>query len=306
MKHWFFAHKWLGGAVLLVLFLSSAAAGAAGDRVVTDLAGRTMRVPQDPQRVVALAPSLTEIVFALGRQDRLVGVTRFSDFPQAARLLPKVGSYVKLDLERIVALRPDLCLAVRDGNPKAVVDHLETMGIPVYAADPRDLGSVMETITALGDLLGVPDAAERINADTRRRIRAVEDRVAQAGPRPGVFFQIGLAPIVSAGSGTFINELIVRAGGINLAAGPVPYPRFSREQVIGLAPEVIIITSMARQGLFEQVRDEWRRWPQMPAAAKDRIYISESNLLDRPSPRLVDGLEYLARLIHPALFQERP
>jgi iron complex transport system substrate-binding protein len=295
-----------GAAVFLAVLLSAATAGGSETRVVTDLAGRTMRVPKAPRRVVALAPSLTEIVFALGCQDRLVGVSQFSDFPEAARLLPKVGSYVQLDLERIVAQRPDLCLAVRDGNPKAVVDHLEAMGIPVFAADPRDLGSVMETIAALGDLLGVPDVAERINADTRRRIRAVEERVARAGHRPRVFFQIGLAPIVSAGNGTFINELIVRAGGINLAAGPAPYPRFSREQVIGLAPEVIIITSMAREGLFEQVRDEWRCWPQMPAAANDRIYISESNLLDRPSPRLVDGLEYLARLIHPSLFREGP
>ena len=300
------AARQAGVACAFFLTLFSAAPCAAENRTVTDLAGRTMQVPRDPQRVVALAPSLTEIVFALGEEGRLVGVTLFSDYPEAARKLPKVGSYVQLDLERIVALRPDLCLAIRDGNPKAVVDHLEAMQVPVYAADPRDLGSVMETIAALGDLLGAREAAARINADTRRRIAAVQRRVARADHRPRVFFQIGLAPIVSAGSGTFIHELIVRAGGINVAAGPAPYPRFSTEQVIGLAPEIIIITSMAREGLFEQVRDEWRRWPQMPAAADDRIYISESNLLDRPSPRLVAGLEHLARLIHPALSEERP
>ncbi len=294
----------------VVLFLTfcllAVPAGAARTRTVTDLAGRTMQVPVDPRRVVALAPSLTEIVYALGRQDRLVGVSRFSDYPEAARDLPKVGSYVHLDLERIVALQPDLCLAIRDGNPKAVVDRLEAMGIAVYAADPRDLGSVMEAIAALGELLGAPDAAARRVAEMRRRIGAVEARASGAGHRPRVFFQIGLSPIVSAGSPTFIHELIQRAGGTNAAAGPTPYPRFSVEQVIALAPEVIIITSMDREGLFETVRAQWRRWPQMPAAAHDRIHIVDSNCLDRPSPRLVDGLEQLARLIHPDLFGGAP
>ena len=293
------------GAALLALLVSAGPCPAAM-RTVTDLAGRTVVVPADPQRVVALAPSLTEIVFALGQARRLVGVTRFADYPAAARDLPRVGSYVQLDLERIVVLRPDLCLAIRDGNPKAVVDRIEEMGIPVWAADPRDLSSVMDTIAAVGDLLGAGAAAARLGADMHRRIGAVDARVATAAQRPRVFFQIGLAPIVSAGSRTFIHELIERAGGANAAAGPTPYPRFSPEQVIALAPDIIIITSMARQGLFEQVRAEWRRWPQMPAAANDRIYISESNLFDRPSPRLVDGLEHLARLIHPRLFGDAP
>jgi iron complex transport system substrate-binding protein len=297
---------WLAIAIFLTVFLAAVTAGAMERRTVTDLAGRTMQVPVDPRRVVALAPSLTEIVFALGEQDRLVGVSRFSDYPPAARRLPKVGSYVQLDLERIVALKPDLCLAIRDGNPKAVVDRLEALKIPVYAADPRDLGSVMETITVLGGLLQAGDAAERRVADMQRRIAAVETRVAAARHRPRVFLQIGLAPIVSAGSPTFLHELIQRAGGVNMAAGPTPYPRFSVEQVIALGPEVIIITSMDRAGLFETVRAEWRRWPQMPAAAGDRIHIADSNFLDRPSPRLVDGLEQLARLIHPDLFGAAP
>jgi iron complex transport system substrate-binding protein len=293
-------------AVLLTVFLLAATVGAGQMRRVTDLAGRTMEVPADPRRVVALAPSATEIVFAIGRQDRLVGVSRFSDTPQAARALPKVGSYVHLDLERIVALKPDLCLAIRDGNPKAVVDRLEAMRIPVYAVDPRDLESVMETVTALGDLLNAPDAARRLVEDMRRRIATVDARIAGVVHRPRVFLQIGMAPIVSAGSSTFLHELITRAGGVNTAAGQTAYPRFSQEQVIVLAPEVIIITSMDREGLFEQARAEWRRWPQMPAVANNRIHIVDSNCLDRPSPRLVEGLEALARLIHPTLFEAAP
>lgn len=290
----------------MVVLLLAGTAEAGTRRTVTDLAGRTLEVPVDPRRVVALAPSATEIVFAIGRQDRLVGVSRFSDTPEAARALPKVGSYVHLDLERIVALKPDLCLAIRDGNPKAVVDRLEAMQIPVYAVDPRDLESVMETVAAVGDLLNAQENARRLVADMRRRIDAVDRRVAKAVHRPRVFLQIGMTPIVSAGASTFLHELITRAGGVNAAAGASAYPRFSREQVIALAPEVLIITSMNREGLFQQALAEWRRWPQVPAVANNRVHIVDSNCLDRPSPRLVEGLEQLARIIHPTLFEGAP
>lgn len=273
---------------------------------VTDLLGRRVHVPADPRRVVALAPNITEIVFALGQERRLVGVTRFSDFPPAAAELPQVGSYVQLDLERIVALRPDLCIAIKDGNPKAVIDRLEAFGIPVYAADPRDLESVMATILEIGRLLGAAAQAERRVGGMRQRVARVSTLVTGATHRPRVFFQIGIAPIVSVGTHTFIHQLIEMAGGTNLAAGEHPYPRFSREQVLGLAPEVLIITSMARGAIFEQVREEWRRWPQMPAVRDGRIFLQESNLFDRPSPRLVDGLELLVRLIHPELFEVQP
>lgn len=298
--------RWLTLGCLLSMVLLTATTAAGQTRRVTDLAGRSMQVPVDPQRVVALAPSVTEIVFAIDRQDRLVGVSRFSDTPEAACSLPKVGSYVHLDLERIVALKPDLCIAIRDGNPRAVVDRLEGMQIPVYAVDPRDLGSVMKTIAALGDLLDSREAAQRLVDDMQRRITAVDRRVARASHRPRVFLQIGMTPIVSAGSGTFLHELITRAGGVNAAAGPTAYPRFSQEQVIALAPEVLVITSMNREGLFQQALAEWRRWPQMPAVADNRIHIVDSNCLDRPSPRLVEGLEQLARLIHPNLFEAAP
>lgn len=235
-----------------------------------------------------------------------MGVSRFSDYPEAARELPKVGSYVHLDLERIVALEPDLCIAIKDGNPKNVVDRLETLGIPVYAVNPQSLETVIDTIRTLGKLLNAESHAQILAAGLEQRIAWTDEKVSRASARPGIFFQIGVAPIVSAGSGTFINEIIERAGGRNLAAGATGYPRFSREQVLGLAPEVLIITSMARGKIFEQVRDEWLEWEEMPAARNNRVYIQESDLFDRPSPRLVDGLEHLTLLIHPELFEEAP
>ncbi len=266
--------------------------------MATDMLGRAVQIPETPMRIVSLAPSITEIVFALGQGHRLSGVTRFSDYPVAAQALPKVGSYVQLDLERIVSLRPDLCVAVKDGNPKAVVDRLESLGIPVFAVDPRDLNAVLETIATLGGLLNARDAADALVVDLERRIQGVVQRRDRLRRQPTVFFQIGLAPIVSVGTDTFIHELIGLAGGVNLAAGPVPYPRFSQEEVVAMAPDLIVITSMAREGIFETIRSEWMRWRNMPAARNDGIVLVDSNLFDRASPRLVDGLERLADIIH--------
>lgn len=275
-------------------------------KTVTDQVGRSIRVPESPRHVVSLAPSITEIIYFIGRQDLLVGVSRFSDYPEAAKALPRVGSYVQLDLERIVALKPDLCIAVKDGNPKETVDRLEDLGIPVYAVNPQSLASVFHAIRELGELLNVGDQANTLAAQLESRVYRIDRLVGQSQNQPGVFFQIGVSPIVSIGSNTFIHEIIERAGGRNLAGAARGYPRFSREQVIGLSPEVIIITSMAREKVFETVRNEWLSWKSIPAADSGRVYIQDSNFLDRPGPRLVDGLELLARLIHPELFEAAP
>jgi iron complex transport system substrate-binding protein len=273
-------------------------------RVVTDQLGRQVRLPDDPQRVVALAPSITEIIFALGQEHRLKGVTMYSDHPDAAQKIAKVGSYVRLDLEKIVALRPDLCIAVKDGNPKAVIERLEDLKIPVYAVDPRNLETVMDTIREIGGLLDANESAEKLIRNMELRIQRVKTRVSKSAHKPRIFFQIGISPIVSVGTDTFINEIIVLAGGKNLAEGPVPYPRFSQEQVLSLSPDIFIITTMARGAAFEKVKAQWGRWPTIPAVQQGRIYLADSDLFDRPSPRLVDALELMSRLIHPELFEE--
>lgn len=291
-------------SLLLILAVPAAAlvartpeAGLARDQL-----GRQVPVPESPQRIVSLAPSITEIVFALGEGERLKGVTQHCDYPPEAGSLPRVGSYVHLDVERIVALKPDLCLGTRDGNPREVVEKLEAMSIPVYAVNPRDLETVIDTVLEIGHLLNTQGRAEALVKDMRTRIEGVRAKVAKVRERPTVFFQIGIVPVVSVGSNTFIDELITTAGGRNLASGPTPYPRFSKEQVVALEPEVIVITSMTRGQDFEPVRDEWSRWSSIPAVRRRRIHIVESNLFDRPSPRLVEGLELLSRLIHPELW----
>ncbi len=273
-------------------------------KIVSDQLGRKITVPDNPQRVVALAPSITEIIYALGRENLLKGVTLYSDFPPAAVNLPKVGSYVQLNLEKIVALKPDLCIAIKDGNPRVVARRLESLNIPAYAVDPRNLETVMQTVLEIGNLLNADQQADLLVQRMRSRVLKVKSLVSKAGYRPRVFFQIGISPIVSVGTDTFMHELIVLAGGKNLAKGPVAYPRFSREQVLALSPEILIITSMARAAVFEKVKAEWSRWPNIPAIRDQRIFLEDSNFFDRPTPRLVDGLELLVKLIHPELFDE--
>ena len=272
-------------------------------KTAEDQLGREIRVPDDPKRVVALAPSITEIIFALGQQDRLKGTTQFSNYPAEAAKLPKVGSYVRLDLERIVALNPDLCIAIKDGNPKAIVDRLQSLNIPVFAVNPRDLESLLLTIQKVGGILNASAKAKTLVEDMRIRLQQVDGLVSGIERQPRVFIQIGISPIISAGSNTFINELIVRAGGINVAAGNSAYPHFSREQVLALAPDVLIITTMARSGAFEKAKADWNRLSHMPAVRKNRIYMVDSDVFDRPSPRLFDALEILTRLLHPQLFE---
>jgi iron complex transport system substrate-binding protein len=285
------------------LILALPACGAA--ETFTDQLGRRVHLPDHPTRIVSLAPSITEILFSLELSDRLVGATQFSDFPAAAGSLPKVGSYVHLNVEKIVALGPDLCIAVKDGNPVTVISKLEGLGIPVYAVDPRNLEAVMETIGELGRLLDVTERATAIVSNMRARVDHVKQCIAGASHRPTVFFQIGISPIVSVGTHTFLHELIVMAGGINLTQGQTPYPRLSKEEVIVLRPEVMIIASMARKAVFEQVKRDWQQWSEVPAVKNNRIYLVDSNVLDRPTPRLVEGLELLARLIHPDRFEKK-
>ncbi len=287
-------------AILLVLALPL----AVGAVSVKDQLGRTVDLPPDPHRVVALAPNITEIIFALGQQQRLKGVTRYSDYPPEAKKLSRVGTYVHLDLERIVALKPDLCIASRDGNPRAIIDRLESLHIPVFVVDPQSLESIIQTVHDLGAILNASGQADELAQHLQRRIRRVRRRVAAAGSRPRVFFQVGITPIIAAGAHTFINELIDYAGGRNCVRGKTAYLRFSREQVLALDPDILIICTMARGAVFEKIRKQWYSWPNLSAVRQNRVHVVDSDLFNRPSPRLVDSLELLAKLIHPELFEE--
>jgi iron complex transport system substrate-binding protein len=273
---------------------------------VTDQIGRALVAPENPTRVIALAPSITEVIYDLDQEKRLVGATQYSTHPSEAKSLPRVGSYVRLDIEKIVALRPDLCVAIKDGNPKHIIDKIVSLGIPVYVIDPRSLLQIMDTITRLGDLLHAERAAADLVDDMEKRIERVQTLVGGARSKPRVFFQIDAEPLFSAGNNTFIHELIELAGGINTAAGENPYPRYSWEDILVLQPEIVLISSMAGGLDPEDLIKTWRKWDQLSAVNNDKVFVVDADLFDRPTSRLVDGLEVIAAIIHPELFGDTP
>jgi iron complex transport system substrate-binding protein len=280
--------------VLMVLW-----AGAAPCEAFKDALGREVSIPEAPGRIVPLAPSLTEIIYYLGLGDRVVGVTNHCNYPPEAALKPRVGSYVNLNVEQIVSLAPDLVIGTVDGNEKIVVDLLDQAGVSVYLVNPRNVREAVETIAVLGKVCGLEDKGRSLARALSARVDHVVDRTA-AIRKPLVFLQIHLHPIMSVNTRTIHHDLIQLAGGRNMTAEePITYPRISLEEIIRRQPEIILISSMERGGRFEKARAEWFQWPSIPAVKSGRVHLIDSDLIDRASPRVVEGLEKMAGLIHP-------
>ena len=279
---------------VLLLACATERPAFAADRfplAVKDDRGVTVRLAAPPRRVVSLAPSLTEIVFLLGRGGSLAGVTRFCNVPAAASGLPKIGGVSDPDVERIVALSPDLVLCTTDGNPRDKVRAIEEMGIPCFAVGPQDLDAVFSAIERLGVLLG---AAERGRAEAgalRRRAAAVRPSFPD-GERPAVLFVVSTSPIIAAGEGTFMDELVRRAGGRNVAARfQGRYPRLSVEELVAARPDVILVAGMSGVERFPQ---EVTRWKEVPAFRDGAVTTLVGDLVTRPGPRLVAALEQIS------------
>ena len=274
-------------------------ATAAPCATYTDAMGRQVSLDRQPQRIVTLAPNLTEIVYFLGLGDRVVGVTQYSGYPPEAADKPRVGSFVDLNVERIISLAPDLVLGTADGNPRKTVSLLERAGVPVYVLNPRSIREVIDSLVTVGRLCGVVARAAELAAGLSARIDAVVQRTA-ALERPLVFLQVNPRPIVTVNQNTFLHDLIRLAGGENMAQDePMSYPRMSVEEVVRKRPDVIIISSMGQGGGSEEARQYWLRWTPIPAVRHGRVHVVDSDLIDRPSPRIVQGLERLARYLHP-------
>ena len=238
-----------------------------------------MKAP--PQRIIPLAPSITEILYYLELGGRVAGVTQYSYFPPEAARKPKVGSYIDLNVEKIISLAPDLVIGTVDGNQPAVVRLLEEAGVPVFLVNPRNVSKVIETIAIIGSVCGVgwkgDRAANRLKVRMDRVLAKVVGRA-----RPLVFLQINIKPIMTVNRNTFHHDLIRLAGGMNMTAHePITYPRFSLEEVIRRKPEVILVSSMERGGRFEKARQEWMAWTSIPAVKKwkgpfDRFRLNRS------------------------------
>ncbi len=284
---------------LIILVILSSQGVYAG--LYIDETGREVNIPSSPKRIVSLAPSITETLFALGLDEEIVGVTTFSDYPEAAKSKPRVGSFVNISLEKVVSLNPDLIIGTAEGNKKEMIEQLERIGFPVYMINPASLEEIFKMVLDIGRITGRNNMAKGLVRTLRERVSTVVSQTSCLR-KPRVFFQIGIDPIVTVGRDTFHNKLITLAGGINISGeGTAKYPRYSIEEVIVRKPEIIIVSSMKRGEDFNRIRDKWKRWKNIPAVKNNNIHIFNSDLTDHPSPRIVDGLEELAKIIHPGV-----
>ncbi|HEY5998080.1 MAG TPA: helical backbone metal receptor [bacterium] len=289
-------------AAALPALLAGVAATGAGAATVRDAVGRTVVVPAEARHIVSLAPNITEMLFALGLGDRVAGVTQYCDWPPEAATKPRIGGVINPSLEAIVALGADLVFATADGNRPADVERLAALGVPVYTIDTRSIADVFSTMLTMGELTGRAEAARTLVAGLEWRRAAVAARLAGRVP-VSVFVAIDRVPLISAGAGTFVGEMLTLAGGRNIAgASPIKYPVYSLEQLLAEDPEVII--DAADPGPVPPA-ELLRSWQALPGATGLRalptgrlVSVGQGSFF-RPGPRIVDSLERLAEILHP-------
>ena len=271
-------------------------------REVVDEAGRHVTVPARVERVVSLAPNLTEIVYAIGAGDRLIGDTEFCNFPPEAARVAKVGDTLHPSVERILALRPQVVLVSTASQLESFTKELAEHQIAVFVTDPHDLAGVFKSIQHLGVLLGETARAETVAGKLRERTATVEKAVVSSKPLR-VFYQLSDRPLYTAGRDSFITDLIRRAGGVSVTANvPGAWPRYSDESAVAAQPDSIILPTGGSMGSGNsEAADPFKK---SPAALAGRIYKLNEDHLNRPGPRLVDGLEELARALHPEAFKQ--
>jgi iron complex transport system substrate-binding protein len=303
--------------LILILFtlLAACAGPAAPDRTptpapiaLTDGLGRTVQLAAPAQRVVSLAPSTTEILFAIGAGAQVVGRDAFSDYPEEAKSVPDIGGgFGELNTEVILAQKPDLVLA-SDLTPPEQIKALEGLELVVFSLeDPKDFEGLYESIRQVAQLTGHTVQAEELISGLERRVAAVQEKLSSVSERPLVFYELdGTDPNApwTPGPGSFVDHLITLAGGENLGGSlGSEWVQVSIEELIAKDPELILIGDATWGGVtLEDVRAR-SGWDSLKAVQSGNLFVFDDNLVSRPGPRLVDGLESMARLLHPELFQ---
>lgn len=257
--------------------------------------GVLVTLSQPAQRIISLAPHATELAFAAGAGSFVVGVTAFSDYPPAAKRIQSLGDSGKVDLERVLALKPDLVLAWQSGNHSGDLAQLERLGVRVFVTEPRHLQDIPRLLSAIGHLAGTDGDANRAAAGFEQRIIRLRHKFA-ARKQVSVFYQIWDAPLMTVNGAHLINDVIELCGGRNIFAGLTNLtPTVSMESVVSQDPEVIF----ASGGLYqnEQVWKNWRRFSGMRAVRKERMYFIHPDLIQRQTPRILEGAERLCELL---------
>jgi iron complex transport system substrate-binding protein len=298
--------KWLPIYLFVLIFLIVVLTSVSYSASITvkDEVGRKVTFPFPPKRIVSLAPNITEILFSLGLDEEIVGVSIHCNFPEKAKSKTQVGSYISIDFERIVYLKPDLIIATAVGNTRDMVERLGELGFPTYVIFPKNFNDILQSIGHLGQVVNREKEAEEIIQRVAKRSKRIVE-LTKTLHRPKIFIQIGDAPIVTVGKGSFADDLIRLAGGENIASREKEvYPRFGMEEILKRSPEVILISSMNPKGDYQKIFLEWSRWKTIPAVKNKRIHLIDSDLIDRPSPRIIEGLEEMARILHPERFKK--
>jgi len=270
---------------------------------IVDEIGRTVRMPQPVQRIVSLAPSLTETIYALGLQDRLVGDTDFCDFPPDAQKKTKVGGAINPSIEEIVALRPDLVLVTKSLNRLETVRALDNLGISSYATDPHTVKDILSSTERLADLLGVSETGAALGADLEHRLADLQQRLSGLPPRR-VLFVVWSDPLISVGKNTFIADALKWAGAASIVDSSQDWPQMSLEEVVRLQPDFLVFAAShsdsAAPGDLEGIaeRPGWRGLE----AVRNHRFALISEAVNRPAPRLISAIEDLARQVHPEAF----
>jgi iron complex transport system substrate-binding protein len=274
-------------------------------REVTDETGRTVRIPQPVRRIVSLAPSLTETVYALGLQDRLVGDTDYCDYPADTKNKTKVGGAINPSLEQIVALHPDLVLVTKGLNRLETVHSLDTLGISSYATDPHTVEEIITSSKTLADVLGAPEAGASIAIDMQRRLADLQERIS-ALPAKHVLFAVWTEPLISIGKDTFIADALRRAGAVSIVDSSQDWPQVSLEEVARLQPDFLVFAASHSETVPREIETlaSLPAWRIMDAVRNHR-YAVISDAVNRPAPRIVAAIEDLARQLHPDAFLEK-
>ncbi len=277
----------------LLLFLMAGQAAAA---VLTDVRGDSLSMDRPPQRIISLAPHLTEMLFSIGAGRRVVGAIEYSDFPEAAKSIPRVGDASRIDMERILSLRAELVVAWQSGNSPADIKKLERMGMPVYVTEPRRLSDVAALLRGLGRLTGRRSKADELADDFLGQLKRLERENAGVTPVT-VFYQIWQRPLMTINGQHIISDAIRLCGGRNVFAGlDAVAPTVDLEAVVAAQPQVIIANSAAADDA-KAVKAFWAAWPTLTAVERQHVFTIPSSAMARPSLRIMEGVETLCGIL---------
>ncbi len=274
-------------------------------RTFVDDLDRKIYLAKPPTRIVSLAPSVTEILYAIGAEQEIVGVTDFCNYPPAALEKPKVG-YSRPNLEVLVSLEPQLILAPPSFLRADLLAKLEQLKIPTFVLESKTVEGIYGHIQTIGRMIGRASEANEYTAVMRKEIATMTTLVADL-PRPTLLYVLNSEPLITVGPGSFIHHLIELAGGRNAAErATVPYPRLTMEEVLTQNPDILLFPIGEFEGIPQSEQDRWKRWDSLRAVQEGKLFQIQSDVLNRPGPRVIKGLRQLVTLLHPDVIPGDP